>query len=141
MGTRIWEDNWLPRGEMMKPYGCISQNPPLLVSELIDNTSACWDREKVQSVFMPMDTHVILSIPLCTRNIPDFWSRQYEKNGLFSIRSAYRMLVATKTRREAWLENYSGSSAPTEERSWKSLWKTRVPGKVRMFLWRLSKQS
>ena len=126
----------------MKPYGCITQNPPLLVSELIDSTSAGWDRAKVESVFMPMDTQVILRIPLCTRNIPDFWSWHYEKNGLFSIGSAYRMLVATRSRREAWLENNSGtSSSSMEERSWKNLWKTRVPGKVRMFLWRLSKHS
>ena len=91
---------------------------------------------------MPMDTQVILRIPLCTRNIPDFLSWHYEMNGLFSVRLAYHMLVATRSRREAWLENNSGtSSASMEERSWKNLWKTRVPGKVRMFLWRLSKHS
>lgn len=140
--TKIWEDNWLPREEMMRPYGCITQNPPELVSELIDSTSASWDRQKIESVFMPMDAQVILGIPLCTRNIPDFWSWHYEKNGLFSVRSAYRMLVATRVRREAWLENTSGSSSMAgEERSWKSLWKIQVPGKVRMFLWRLSKHS
>lgn len=38
--TNIWEDNWLPREEMMRPYGCIAANPPVLVSELMDTTSA-----------------------------------------------------------------------------------------------------
>ena len=65
--TKIWEDNWLHREKMMKPYGCVIQNLPLLVSELIDHTSASWDREKLESVFMRMDIQVILRIPLCTR--------------------------------------------------------------------------
>lgn len=81
--TRIWEENWLLRQEMMRPYGCISQNPPELVSELIDATSAQWDRQRVAAIFMPMDARVILGIPLCTMNLPDFWGWQYEKNGIF----------------------------------------------------------
>lgn len=140
--TRIWEANWLPREEMMRPYGCISQNPPELVSELIDATSTQWDRQRVSEVFMPMDVRVIMAIPLCTMNIPDFWSWHYEKNGKFSIKSAYRMMVATRARREAWLESTAGSSSTSsEEGAWKKLWKTQVSGKVRMFLWRLSKHS
>ena len=52
------------------------------------------------------------------------------------------MLVGTRQRREAWLEGTAGpSSSRAAEGSWKSLWKTNVPGKIRMFLWRLSKQS
>ena len=71
-----------------------------------------------------------------------FWAWSETPRGIFTVVSAYRMLVATRLRREAWLENTSGTSNATmEERSWKNLWKTRVPGKVRMFLWRLSKQS
>jgi hypothetical protein len=59
--------------------------------------------------------------------------------GGFSVRSAYRMLVATKIRREAWLEGSSGSSENAKEcSSWSKLWKTGVPSKVRVFLWRLA---
>mgnify|MGYP000957777359 CR=1 FL=1 len=64
------------------------------------------------------------------------------KNGAFSVISTYRMLVATKQRREAWLEGSAGTSGVSNyESSWKSLWKTSVPAKVRMFVWRLSKHS
>ena len=91
---------------------------------------------------MPMDARVVLGIPLYTRNIPDFWCWHFEKHGSFTVKSAYKMLVATKQRREAWLEGTSGSSSSNaEEKSWKTLWKTSVPAKVRMFLWRLSKHS
>lgn len=53
--TRIWDDNWLPRNEMMRTYGCLTNTPPNFVSELIDATSATWDRQRVDSTFMPMD--------------------------------------------------------------------------------------
>lgn len=80
---------------------------------------------------MPMDVQVILGIPLCTRNLPDFWAWHYDKHGIFSVKSAYNMLVATRQRREAWLEGAAGpSSSRAEEGAWKSLWKTDVPGKI-----------
>lgn len=52
------------------------------------------------------------------------------------------MLVATRQRREAWLNGSSGSSSMGQEsKAWKQLWKIDVPAKIRMFLWRLSKLS
>ena len=140
--TNIWTHNWLPRDEMLRPYGCLSQNPPTFVSELITPATAAWNKQVVQSTFMPMDADTILGIPLCTRNMDDFWAWHYEKHGIFSVKSAYKMLIATRQRREAWLEGRAGpSSSGAEKGAWKSLWNTKVPGKVRMFLWRLSKQS
>ncbi|XP_020153536.1 uncharacterized protein [Aegilops tauschii subsp. strangulata] len=140
--TNIWEHNWLPRDEMLRPYGSLTQNRPTMVSELITPATASWNRQLVQSTFMPMDADIILGIPLCTRNMPDFWAWHYEKHGTFSVRSAYNMIIATRQRREAWLEGSAGpSNARAESGAWKTLWNTAVPGKVRMFLWRLSKQS
>ncbi|XP_020173489.1 uncharacterized protein [Aegilops tauschii subsp. strangulata] len=142
VSTNIWTQNWLPREGMFRPYGSIALNPPTKVSEFIISTTASWNRSLIQQTFMPIDAHVILEIPLCTRNIDDFWAWHYEKQGSFSVRSAYNMLVATKQRREAWLEGTAGSStAITEEGAWNRLWKTEVPGKIHMFLWRLSKHS
>ena len=138
--TYIWEDNWLLRKEMMRPYGCISANPPLRIPDLIDATNATWNKQLLDATFMPFDVSVITNIPICTMNMPDFWSWAHDRSGQFSVRSAYNMLVTTRNRREAWLEGSAGSSsARTEEGSWKSLWKTEVSAKVRMFLWRLSK--
>jgi hypothetical protein len=51
-----------------------------------------------------MDIEVIKSIPLSTRRMDDFWAWQYEKNGLLTVRSVYRMLVQNKKRREDWPE-------------------------------------
>ena len=60
---------------------------------------------------MPIDAEAILSIPLCTRNIPDFWAWSAEKKGGFSVRSAYRLIIHTKIARELWIDEEEGTSA------------------------------
>ena len=127
---------------MMRPYGCLIQNPPSRVSELIDATSARWNVHRLQKEFLHIDIQPILSIPICMRNIQDSTAWNFEKKGIFTVRSAYNMLVSIRKRREAWLEGNIGSSTTNRESGdWKKLWHTQVPGKVRMFLWRLAKQS
>jgi hypothetical protein len=58
---------------------------------------------------------------------------------VFSVRTAYNMLVATRDGREAWLDHRASSSNEEQiQRDWCSLWKTQVPSKVKVFLWRLA---
>jgi hypothetical protein len=47
---------------------------PMLVSELIDATSATWDQQKLQAHLLPADVEAILNIPLCTRRQDDVWA-------------------------------------------------------------------
>lgn len=126
----------------MRPFGCLLDNPPQLVLDLIDPRTATWDVQRLHEVFVSIDIPAILNIPLCTRNETDFWAWSHENNGIFSAKSAYIMLINTIHRREAWLENRAGSSnVESEAGSWKRLWNIQVPTKIRMFLWRLSKHS
>jgi hypothetical protein len=47
-----------------------------------------------------------------------------------------------KRTREDWLDERGATSATTaNEKAWKKLWKIQVPSKIRIFLWRLAKQS
>jgi hypothetical protein len=94
----IWNDNWLPRDGLLWPVACMQDEPPHLVSELIDVYGAMWDKEKLQKFFLPMDRNIISQIPLSTRRQVDFWAWHYDKNGIFSVRSAYHMLVDTRER-------------------------------------------
>ena len=89
---------------MLRPLLSIAVDQPVRVSDLIDAPTCDWNRTKILESFIPMDASVILSIPLCNRPMEDFWAWHYDRRGVFSVRSAYRMLVATKYRREAWLE-------------------------------------
>jgi hypothetical protein len=118
------------------------RTPPQKVSELIDQSLRRWDRQSVNDFFLPMDAEVIMRIPLCTSAQGDFWAWHYEKSGMFTVRSAYRMLVHTRERRSNWLEHAAGRSNTREDaEECAALWKVQVPSKVQIFLWRLARQS
>ncbi|KAE8786876.1 hypothetical protein D1007_39119 [Hordeum vulgare] len=52
------------------------------------------------------------------------------------------MVMATKLRREGWLNGETGSSnTALEENNWKKLWGVQVPARFRMFAWRLARAS
>jgi hypothetical protein len=79
----------------------------------------------VREVFLPVEADITLGIPLCTRRQSDFWAWNFERKGLFSVRSAYRMVISTKISRENYLEGNAGSSSSEfETKSWSTLWKT-----------------
>jgi hypothetical protein len=58
------------------------------------------------------------------------------------VRLAYHMLVDTRERRTAWLDERGGKSdVKGLEKEWSSLWNIKVPSKIRVFLWRLARHS
>jgi hypothetical protein len=80
--TNIWTGSWLPCDHLMKPLISLQINPPQLVSELIDETSATWRDGVIHQVFLPMDASAILSSPLCTMcQQKDIWPWKYDKKG------------------------------------------------------------
>jgi hypothetical protein len=96
----------------------------------------------LETHFAPADLETILNIPLCTRRQEDSWAWHYEKMRVFSVRSAYRMLVINKHHATAYLESIAGrSDVRAEEKEWSAIWKLNIPSKIRIFLWRLAKHS
>jgi hypothetical protein len=64
----------------------------------------------LQEHFVDMDKEAIMSIPLSTQIQDDFYAWHYERKVSFTVRSAYRMLVAIKKQREDWLEKKPSGS-------------------------------
>jgi len=94
-----------------------------MVSDLIDNTTGCWDMQRLKQSFLPMDWEAIASIPLSTRRQVDFWAWHYEKTGVFTVRSAYRMLVSNREKRTDWIEHNPGrSNCSAERKEWIDIW-------------------
>ena len=140
--TSIWQHNWFPRDKLKRPITSLVPNPPERVSDLIDATSAQWKEDLVRSIFTPFDASEILKIPLCTRNITDFWAWHEEARGRFSIGSAYRMILHIKHAHEAQLDGSSGTSYYSNETSkWSMIWHIQVPSKLKGFVWRLARES
>jgi hypothetical protein len=52
----------------------------------------------------------------------------------FFLFGQHRMLLSTRNRREEWLNR-------KVEKSWASLWRIKIPEKIKLFVWRLAKQS
>lgn len=131
--VRIWRDNWIPKGNMK-----INMNPTRSrtrwVADLIDQESHAWKEDYIMRIFTREDANDILSIRLPNYDDEDYIAWQPEKNGIFSVRSAYRLAMDEKG------SGVIGSSHNTQgDRSiWNNIWKTNVPQKVRIFTWRLA---
>ena len=88
--TLVWNHNWIPRNGLMRLFASLVDEPPQLVSELIDHTMAEWREDLVRQVFIPLDAEAILQIPLCTRQVEDFW------HGMMILRDAFLYVQPTR---------------------------------------------
>lgn len=110
----------------MRPIACPVTDPPIMVSEIIDSTTDTWNKQKIETTFVKVNADLIMGLPRCTRFIKDFWSCNFETTGMFPVRYAYRMLIGTKQRRDAWLDGRSSSSdSSAEQKSWTTPWKDK----------------
>ncbi|XP_030497624.2 uncharacterized protein LOC115713283 [Cannabis sativa] len=92
----ILHQPWLPHST--NPY-VTSSHVGLIghtVSSLFSVDAGTWDIELVQDMFNHRDADLNLSIPLSFSASGDFWSWSGEHSGLFSVKSAYRMLLDNK---------------------------------------------
>jgi hypothetical protein len=109
------------------------------VNELIDPVQHQWRTEKIQEIFLAPDARAILQIPLRRSGGEDWLAWHYEKNGVYSVRSAYRALLSAKEGREAAITSGVGHSSMHNDEKWRRLWKLDVLPRVRVFWWRVLK--
>jgi hypothetical protein len=132
--VRIWEDKWLPDLQILTHNNSDLPIPPdALVLDLIDAESRQWNKELISACFDRSVAQQIYSIPLSFRLPPDKLIWHWEKNGEYSVRSAYHSLCDEKARMQP------GPSNPQRSKLWKEIWRAPVPNKVRNFMWRLAK--
>jgi hypothetical protein len=131
----IWEDNWIPSLRQLKPIVHLEGVQVQFVDELFQPGTRCWNVDLVRKSFVAMDAEEILKLRPGTRMDVDVMGWAHEKNGVFSIRSCYRMLKQTQSVRKAHAVNAASSS--NEECWWSKLWKLDIPPKIRIFWWRV----
>lgn len=141
--SNIWHDNWLPRDYKRRPICARSTNQPTLVSDLIDHASKTWSRQVLEEHFIAPDIDIILNIPLSSRIQSNFWAWHYDnKQGIFSVCSAYRMISGIKAQQKDWLEHQpSNSNQAATKKGWSNLSKVKVLSKVCVFVWCLAHTS
>ena len=114
----VWMDAWvrdLPGFRVRTNSASSLEN--LKVSNLLLDAGKGWDSELVHPIFENNDSLAICSIPLSKSQTSDSLMWHYSNNGLYTVKSCYRMLT--------------GSLHETESRlyisSWKKLWKLFIP--------------
>uniref|UniRef100_A0A803NYG4 Reverse transcriptase domain-containing protein n=1 Tax=Cannabis sativa TaxID=3483 RepID=A0A803NYG4_CANSA len=118
---------WLP--DNSNPY-VTTTHPSLLnrmVNSLFEMDATSWDRDLVTDIFNMRDASLIFGLPLSASAGDDCWSWSEESNGTFSVKSAYFLMQKTKNQHVG--ADNSGF--------WRSLWKLKIPPKVKNFMWRL----
>ncbi|KAL0015802.1 hypothetical protein SO802_002871 [Lithocarpus litseifolius] len=106
-----------------------------MVSDLIDVEKKSWDVNILNQVFLPFEVEIIEGIPLSNRLPVDKQIWFETANGIFLVRSAYKIAL------EMQEANVGGSVSDGGNllAFWKKLWKFQVPNKVRHFVWRVAK--
>lgn len=107
------------------------------VSELI-SLNGTWDLGKIWQFFLPVDVVEIQKIKLSPQLDEDFAAWAPEKNGLFSVRSAYKL--ASDEAYNSRVASTSGHPDGTRD-GWNYIWKSSAPPKVQSFAWRLGTDS
>jgi hypothetical protein len=82
-----------------------------------------------------MDAVEILKLKPGLRLEDDVTAWAFERSGLYSVRSCYRMLKRENDQLEAFKINESESSLNSPW--WTKLWKLKIPPKVPIFWWRV----
>jgi hypothetical protein len=132
--VKIWSDPWIPNNSNFKVWSPIKNlEPNALVSELIDVNTKQWKRELVTNSFNNYEANKILSIPISWRLDEDKRIWNWERDGNYSVRSAYHIL------KEGASLNIPESSVAGDQGFWKTLWKVQVPQYVKNFLWRMAR--
>jgi hypothetical protein len=101
------------------------------VSALIDSDLRGWNTSLINSIFSMEEAKVIAAIPLSPTLPSDRIVWQGTKNGVFSVRSVYRLGM------EINAHSLGGTSQEWGGlQVWSVIWNLGVPNPVKLFMWR-----
>ena len=132
---KIWKDAWLTStmsGRIISPRPTMEIGES--VANLIAHDKAEWKGDLVRSIFLPFEAETILSIPISTMNPVDSQVWAYNPNGIFSIKSAYKVAVRYLEASKRSDGRLGCSDTSKIETIWKLVWSLKCPNKVKHFL-------
>ena len=99
----------------------------LTIAHLFKQNQKVWNDNFIHYVFDDGTTSQILQTPLLPSVRRDTMVWRHEKNGLYSVRSAYRDIFNNQ---DAMLHHRIPGH-------WNTIWKLKLPPKVKNFIWRI----
>jgi hypothetical protein len=85
----------------------------------------------MRDIFWHVDMYHILQIPLPNYGQSDFIACHINKNGCFTVKSAYHIEWRVEYQRSAM--PFDSSNRPVSHEIWKKIWKAKVSLKVQIF--------
>jgi hypothetical protein len=80
----------------------------------------------IKQIFFHHEAEEILSIRIPDTKDMDILAWHFEKNGIFSVRSAYKLAVELNS-------NDCSTSSSADMRNFEAIWATPVPQKIKVF--------
>jgi hypothetical protein len=127
----VWEDNWIPGSRSLRPFVRRLTAVVVMVRDLFVPGMRVWDEEAVRKSFMALDAVEVLKIKPSNRLENDVLAWAFERNGIYLVRLAYRLLKEDQM--AAAMAATGETMASDDERAWSAVWKLNVPPKVRVF--------
>lgn len=104
--TRVFLDQWLPCPHSFRPITIPSdETKDFTVADLMTSGRREWDKEKVEQVLWPVDSSLVLSIPLGNAQGNDGWFWHFDSKGLYKVRSGYRVVMESRRMVSSTVQN------------------------------------
>lgn len=129
----VWRDPWIPGNSLsvLNKQGQAWSNESMLVVELIENGR--WKLDPIIPVISEADAQKIREIPIPAYTKEDKLRWVGNKDGVFSVRKAYRLEMQ---RQLPVCPNKASSSFSVGGDLWQKLWQLNVIPRVKHFVWR-----
>ncbi|KAL5756462.1 hypothetical protein ACOSQ2_021208 [Xanthoceras sorbifolium] len=127
----VYDDPWIPKPSTFRVISPRWLPAGVSVAGLI-SADGNWCEEVIRSYFTAEEADCIMSIPLSRSPCPDSFLWHYDKQGIFSVRSAYKLAAA-------YMVDQQGSSSGGPNPWWRKLWSLKIPSKIKFFGWKLSR--
>ncbi|XP_057794267.1 uncharacterized protein LOC131010650 [Salvia miltiorrhiza] len=129
--VRVFKDPWLRNGDSFR----VTAAGPIFLDDLrvhdvMNQTMTGWNVDLLKSIVGEADFKNIMSIPLLPNAGPDRMIWHYSNNGIYSVKSAYKLASSLTL-----------DTTYKVEGQWDCLWKIDVPPKVKHFLWRAARDN
>ncbi|KAF8776620.1 hypothetical protein HU200_003344 [Digitaria exilis] len=119
----------------MKPIVRKDMATAVTVADLIMEQTRVWDVDKLKENMSVMDVEDVLKIKLSSQPMEDLNAWAFERNGVYLVCSAYKLLKDIQMSEADHVEGGTTSSEGLGQ-WWRHLWKMKIPPKVRIFWWR-----
>jgi hypothetical protein len=121
----VWNSPWIPTLPNFKPRPNVNllELPPFIVAELILPSVRYWNLQLLYDLFDPDSIQNILNIHIPQVISFDKWSWAPSPSGLFSVKSAHELVLAS-----------SGRTSPFTPEVWFKLWGLKLQAGLKHLL-------